>query len=510
MPQWRPGDYTDSSGRGVYQLAAARIQILQAMTGETEHSVEGDECPLATFDGLPAESNGGPFFQRTDWLSFGITTALALAVYWVTVAPEVTLQFSGEFSVSAMYPGEPFPPGYPLWTGYAWLFTCLLPCSNIAWRVALSSAVAGALTCGVIALMASRGARSLLEGTLGLARLAPKAEQALRAVCGCVAGLAFGLDGAFWSKAVVVDVWPLSMLLLAVVLCLLMRWLHAPERKGCFYAAALVYGLTLTNSQALAVAGPGLMFVVLLGGPALGRDLFVAATLLFGTTLLAHGLGVLPDWLFAETQHTPMWRVGLIAEVALLPLCLGLGMATRGIFTEWKGVPASGTMLVLGLSMYCLLPFFSATNPPLNTGYARTLQGFVHTVSRGQFEPVRPDGQLDWIRGTTLDVWPGHPPRFWRDLCSTGAAPILVSAPDARPGAPLDAWFAGRLPLLVLVDGGAGESVFGPGVEFPCRTVLLRVAPGSGGVDGLRTGVARNDPDQAKEGIRLEATGSLG
>ncbi len=372
------------------------------MTGETEHSVEGDECPLATFDGLPAESNGGPFFQRTDWLSFGITTALALAVYWVTVAPEVTLQFSGEFSVSAMYPGEPFPPGYPLWTGYAWLFTCLLPCSNIAWRVALSSAVAGALTCGVIALMASRGARSLLEGTLGLARLAPKAEQALRAVCGCVAGLAFGLDGAFWSKAVVVDVWPLSMLLLAVVLCLLMRWLHAPERKGCFYAAALVYGLTLTNSQALAVAGPGLMFVVLLGGPALGRDLFVAATLLLGTTLLAHGLGVLPDWLFAETQHTPMWRVGLIAEVALLPLCLGLGMATRGIFTEWKGVLASGTMLVLGLSMYCLLPFFSATNPPLNTGYARTLQGFVHTVSRGQFEPVRP---TDSLIGYASQLW---------------------------------------------------------------------------------------------------------
>ena len=97
-----------------------------------------------------------------------------------------------------------------------------------------------------------------------------------------------------------------------------------------------------------------------------------------------------------------MWRVGLIAEVALLPLCLGLGMATRGIFTEWKGVPASGTMLVLGLSMYCLLPFFSATNPPLNTGYARTLQGFVHTVSRGQFEPVRP---TDSLIGYGAQLW---------------------------------------------------------------------------------------------------------
>ena len=51
-------------------------------------------------------------------------------------------------------------------------------------------------------------------------------------------------------------------------------------------------------------------------------------------------------------------------------------------------------MLALGLSVYLLLPFFSATNPPLNTGYARTVEGFVHTLTRGQFESVRPTGSF--------------------------------------------------------------------------------------------------------------------
>jgi hypothetical protein len=364
------------------------------MNGDTDHPPERSEVLQPTVDERAALPDRGPFFQRTDWLSGGLTTALALAVYWVTLAPEVTLQFSGVFSVGAMYAGVPYPPGYPLWTVYAWLFTLLLPCSNIAWRVAVSSAVAGALTCGVLALIVSRGAESILDGVSGLKRLVPKAEHRLRIICGLVAGMAFGLDSAFWREAVIVEAWPLTMLLFAVVLSLLMRWMHAPERKGCLYAAALVYGLTLTNSQALAVAGPGLVFLILMGAPALGRDLFFTATSLLGGVLLAHGLEVLPEPLAWAAPHSPMWRVDLIAEVILLLLCIGLGIGTGGVLTEWKGVLISVSMLALGLSLYLYVPLASHTNPPVNWGYPRIVEGFGHTLSRGQFESVHPTDSL--------------------------------------------------------------------------------------------------------------------
>jgi hypothetical protein len=85
--------------------------------------------------GVLTASNNVPFFQRTDWLSFAIATALVLAVYLWTLAPDVTLEDSGSFSVAAQYAGVPQVPGFPVWTVYGWLFTKLLPFSNIAWRV---------------------------------------------------------------------------------------------------------------------------------------------------------------------------------------------------------------------------------------------------------------------------------------------------------------------------------------------------------------------------------------
>src|SRR5437870_6388179 len=85
-----------------------------------------------------------PLFRRIDWVSFLVTTLLVFIGYWWTLAPDLTLEDCGELATGSFYAGVPHPPGYPVWTIYSWLFT-LLPISNIAYRVALSSAVAGAI-----------------------------------------------------------------------------------------------------------------------------------------------------------------------------------------------------------------------------------------------------------------------------------------------------------------------------------------------------------------------------
>src|SRR5262245_6773201 len=102
-------------------------------------------------------------FRRIDWITLAVTTLLVLGAYVYTLAPDLTLEDSGELAVGSYYAGVPHPPGYPVWTMYTWLFTVLLPISNIAYRVAVSSAVAGALSCGLIALMVSRGSSMMLE-----------------------------------------------------------------------------------------------------------------------------------------------------------------------------------------------------------------------------------------------------------------------------------------------------------------------------------------------------------
>ena len=66
-------------------------------------------------------------------MTFWITTAAALSIYLFTLAPEVGLEWPGMRATGAMYGGNQPPAGYPLWNLYAWLFTKIIPFSNIAW-----------------------------------------------------------------------------------------------------------------------------------------------------------------------------------------------------------------------------------------------------------------------------------------------------------------------------------------------------------------------------------------
>ena len=106
---------------------------------------------------------GESFFRPVDWLAFGITTLVALLGYCLTISPDLTLEDCGELAVGSMYAGVPHPPGYPVWTLYTWLFTKLVPISNIAFRVALSSAVAAALSSGLLALLTCRASARIIE-----------------------------------------------------------------------------------------------------------------------------------------------------------------------------------------------------------------------------------------------------------------------------------------------------------------------------------------------------------
>src|SRR5262245_49104430 len=120
-------------------------------------SASGSKQASAPKQGAPEAPKLPPLFRAIDWWAFGLTTLLVLIGYALTIAPDVTLEDSGELATGSMYAGVPHPPGYPVWTIYTWFFTKILPFSNIAWRVAMASAVAGAVACGLIALVVSRG-----------------------------------------------------------------------------------------------------------------------------------------------------------------------------------------------------------------------------------------------------------------------------------------------------------------------------------------------------------------
>ena len=105
-----------------------------------------------------------PMFRPVDWLSLGITFVVIWTVYLFTLAPEQTLEDSGELCTAAYYAGIPHPPGYPFWSVYAWFWTTIVPFGNVAWRVEVGESFAAAMGCGLLALMVSRGSSMLIEG----------------------------------------------------------------------------------------------------------------------------------------------------------------------------------------------------------------------------------------------------------------------------------------------------------------------------------------------------------
>src|ERR1019366_10555347 len=112
----------------------------------------------------PAPVKPPPLFRPIDWWAMAIAFAIVWTIYFISLAPQVTLEDSGELTTASYWAGIPHPPGYPFWTIYTWLWTVLVPFGNIAWRVQLAEASTAAMACGVLAFMVSRGSSMLMEG----------------------------------------------------------------------------------------------------------------------------------------------------------------------------------------------------------------------------------------------------------------------------------------------------------------------------------------------------------
>jgi hypothetical protein len=61
----------------------------------------------------------------------------------------------------------------------------------------------------------------------------------------------------------------------------------------------------------------------------------------------------------------------------------------------------SGLAFAFGMSFYLYMAIAGMSNPPMQWGYPRTLEGFIHAFTRGQYEKIKPtDGSgegLDWF-----------------------------------------------------------------------------------------------------------------
>ncbi len=177
---------------------------------------------------------------------------LAFGLYLRTLAPGLLWGDSAEFQFAAWLGGFTHPTGYPLYLALGWLWTHLLPWHDPAWRMNLFSAVWGAVTTGLMYLLALR----LLAG---VARLTYRRLAAL------AAALVFAVTPTFWSQSIVAEVYSLHAVFVAAVLLALLSWApHAgePAGRGRALLVAALYGLSLTHHRAILLLVPAMLVFI--------------------------------------------------------------------------------------------------------------------------------------------------------------------------------------------------------------------------------------------------------
>ena len=425
------------------------------------------------------------FFKREDWWAAIATFVFSTAVFLHHLAPEVTLQDSGELVTGAFNFGVPHPPGYPLWAllGYIWSHV-FVPFGNPAWRVGTLSAVTGGLTVGVMTLMMTRSTRVLLRALPWGKDIDDALLHWIALFVGVSSSLLFGFNRGVWLWACVSEMRVLNAFSFVLIACTFFAWMIQPQRRGFLYATLLIFGLSMTNHQTVGVMALALVAGTLAEGldrffqrrnalPEEARPsdfaLMMSSLSTFWELAVAVLFSLSAVFLLFAWLHTPnmgplfqgnaqepdIWRtvvlvglafagvlgmlpgrmeswlrkaIALAASVVLVafycqestdPLVkqgainvtwglLAAGALVLGFGSEFGWIRPRRSLLytalfLCGCAFYLYMPIASATNPPMNWGYAATKEGFLHAITRGQYEKLQMADPFGSVFG--IQIW---------------------------------------------------------------------------------------------------------
>ena len=385
---------------------------------------------------LPAAGEEKRFFMVEDWVAAAMTFLISGAVFLYYMSPSITLQDSGELVTGAYNFGVPHPPGYPLWAFLGWVWRCIVQIGNPAWRICLMSVTTGAAVTGLMTLLMTRSILTVLRASPWKDDVEEKLQHWIALTVGSCVSLLFAFNRGVWLWSCVPEMRVMSVFMFFISAIFFFAWLVRPQRYGFLYATMLLYALGIANHQTvIMMALPFMVGAVAVGfqEPAdsfvdrmkklhgfwelLVAGLFAAMAGFFVMSWLrTSDLGYFSDlgvqwekW----TQQVQQWQqqVGFAQRLgekfppkppmpeAVKYFLLAIGSHVLGVVTIvvlgllrwlnwWRALILAG-LFILGASFYCYMPIASATNPPMNWGYAATKQGFLHAVSRGQYEKVR-------------------------------------------------------------------------------------------------------------------------
>lgn len=356
------------------------------------------------------------------WLTF----VLALIVYLLTLEPDASLWDCPEYLVTAARLEVGHPPGNPVWTLTARIFSIFggSDPGHIAVAVNLSSAIFSA---GAAAMLTS--VCFMMLRRFRIRRIGYSAT----AFVSLAAGLTFAWLDSTWYSALEAEVYAMSLFLSALSVRLMTGWafIRNPRRRGR-QMLLIIYltGLSVGVHQLNLLVIPALALIWLFRrhprpGPIRTLLTLAVGAAIVGVLLLGFMPGVIrmaaaTELLCVNSLAMPIqsgvwtfWAVAMTAAVLLgaVPAMTGRKISIGTQVALWT--PA---MLLTGFSAYMLILVRSAANPPMNEGAPSTIFALGEYLSRDQYgknplfygrtphsrpmrlETIRHDGTPDYSR----------------------------------------------------------------------------------------------------------------
>jgi hypothetical protein len=268
---------------------------------------------------------------------------LAISLTWIylaTIAPGLTWANSGsdggDLITAAATGGIAHPSGYPVYLLLARGFQ-LLPVGSLAFRTNLMSAFFAVAT-------------SLLVYLLVFRRACEGMQKYQAYIASLSAGFAVGLSPLVWSQAVITEVYTLHAFFTVLILYLAVQpatpQLSRQVRLDCM--RGIIYGLALGNHLTAIVMIPGAIVVSCV-----------------------------------SRYSSPQKLTGLL----------------RNIKVDWKSAGRQFTWMLVGFSVYMILPLRAMTHPVINWGNPVNLQNIWWLVSGDVYRSY-------YLPGSLIQIWP--------------------------------------------------------------------------------------------------------
>lgn len=311
---------------------------------------------------------------------------VTLLVYFLTLSKTVVFWDVGEFIAAAVLLQVPHPPGSPLFILLGRIASQIPSFADIAARVHAISAISSAVSIMFVYLVIVK----LITHFRG--SISANVDRIITYGAAAIAALTLAFSTTYWDNAIEAEVYGLSMLFVAAIMWLALRWWEnsdEPHNEKYILLIAYLIGLSVGVHLLAVLAIFPVLMLVYFRRYEFSRKSFIRFGLISVIIFFVIYPGVvqfLPSMLDGEFKGLRSDILPFIPPVAIIAAAYGVFRATQKKQKILQVALLSFLLIVLGYTTYILVIMrANVDNLPMNENSPHNLAGLVSYLGREQY-----------------------------------------------------------------------------------------------------------------------------